>query len=204
MITLAFIIVFGLLGFFFGKFIRKFSVYIYLAILLLAITAFILRNVPIFKFINQGFFGLALFYVVMITGAFPNKSKLRTRLMGVRKEYSILGFIAILPHALIKLLSAFNGQIAYAWFGIAVIVLMTPLFITSFMFIRKKMSFKAWKILQSFAYLIYLLLLVHLILDYTLLINLIAYIVIFGVYIILKVIFEIKKYITKKQKAKQN
>jgi hypothetical protein len=45
-----------------------------------AVMAIAFKQVAFFKFINQGFLKLVLFYIVMITGAFPNKSKQKINL----------------------------------------------------------------------------------------------------------------------------
>ena len=62
---------------------------------------------------------------------------------------------------------------------------MLPLFITSFMIVRKKFTFTTWKKLQRFAYLAYIMIFIHLILMAELP-NLAVYIVLFVPYIILK------------------
>ena len=195
MITLPFIIVFSVLAYKFPKIIRKYDRVIYIAILLLAILAFVLQQVPIFKPINQGYIGLSLFYIVMITGALPKKSKLRIQFSKVRKEFSIIGFILVTPHGLKYLLQFLNGEIDIPIYGIIVFVLMIPLFITSFSFIRKKITYSNWKKLQSLSYLIYLGLFIHMInISNTIeKINFILYIVLFTTYFILKIIFEIKR-----------
>ena len=195
MITLPFIIVFSLIAFKFPKIIRKFDRYIYISVLLLAILAFILQQVPIFKPINQGYIGLSLFYIVMITGALPKKSKLRIQFSKVRKEFSIIGFILVTPHSLKYLLQFLNGEIDIPVYGIIVFVLMIPLFITSFGFIRKKFTYSNWKKLQSLSYLIYLGLFIHMInvSDTIERVNFILYIILFTTYFILKIIFEIKR-----------
>jgi DMSO/TMAO reductase YedYZ heme-binding membrane subunit len=195
MITLPFIIVFSVLAYKFPKIIRKYDRVIYIAILLLAILAFVLQQVPIFKPINQGYIGLSLFYIVMITGALPKKSKLRIQFSKVRKEFSIIGFILVTPHGLKYLLQFLNGEIDIPIYGIIVFVLMIPLFITSFSFIRKKITYSNWKKLQSLSYLIYLGLFIHMINTSNTIekINFILYIVLFTTYFILKIIFEIKR-----------
>ena len=195
MITLPFIIVFSVIAFKFPKIIRKFDRYIYISALLLSILAFVLQQVPIFKPINQGYIGLSLFYIVMITGALPKKSKLRIQFSKVRKEFSIIGFILVTPHGLKYLIQFLNGEIDIPIYGIIVFVLMIPLFITSFGFIRKKFTYSNWKKLQSLSYLIYLGLFIHMInvSDTIERINFILYIILFTTYFILKIIFEIKR-----------
>ncbi|MBN2605594.1 MAG: ferric reductase-like transmembrane domain-containing protein [Bacilli bacterium] len=186
MITLVLIILFGLFAYFFQKQIRKNQVVIYLVALLISIAAFILFDFPLLTPITHGFTGLALFYLVMMAGALPNKTKLKKSLMSVRKEYSIIGFIVATPHALHYTIEYLNGEIAIPLFGIIAYLIMIPLFVTSFHVFRRKMSFRAWKLVQRLAYLVYGLLLIHLILNYSLKINFVLYIVLFTVYFILK------------------
>lgn len=64
------------------------------------------------------------------------------------------------------------------------------------------MKVKTWNLIQSAAYIIYLLLFIHLILNYTQTINLILYIVIFGFYFVMKIIYEVRKFKTKRYKQK--
>lgn len=203
MITLPFIIVFSILAYKFPKIIRKYDRVIYIAILLLAILAFVLQQVPIFKPINQGYIGLSLFYIVMITGALPKKCKLRIQFSKVRKEFSIIGFILVTPHGLKYLLQFLNGEIDIPIYGIIVFILMIPLFITSFGFFRKKFTYSNWKKLQSLSYLIYLGLFIHMInvSDTIEKINFILYIVLFTTYFILKITFEIKRRKSNEKKA---
>jgi len=193
MILLIFIFLFALIAFYFGNIVRKNSSILYILLIIIGVLSFLFSEVSIFYFINQGFLGFSLIYLVMIAGAFNNKSIIRKKLIGVRKEYSILGFLAIAPHALIKLIAGLSGELTVAWFGIATILLMIPLFITSFTFIRRKMKPKSWKQLQSLAYVIYFLLLIHLAMNYTEIIGLVIYIILFAFYIIKKIIYEFAK-----------
>ena len=193
MILLIFIFLFALIAFYFGNTVRKNSLILYILFIILGVFSFLFSEVSIFKLINQGFLGFSLIYLVMIAGAFDNKSKIRKKLIGVRKEYSILGFLAIAPHALSKLIAGLSGELPVAWFGIATFLLMIPLFITSFTFIRRKMKPKSWKQLQSLAYVIYFLLLIHLAINYTEIIGLVIYIILFAFYIIKKIIYELAK-----------
>lgn len=201
MIVLAFLILLTILAIYASKFIRKHNVKIYIFLTILSILAFIFKDVAITTPIMQGFLGLSFFYVVMITGAIDKKYKIKAKFMGLRREYSIIGFIVITPHALNYTLEGLNGTRSLEWFGIISFVLMIPLFITSFLIIRKKMKPKTWNLIQSAAYIIYILLFIHLILNYTQKINLILYLVIFLFYFVLKFIYEIKKYKHKKTMA---
>ncbi len=200
MIVLAFLIILTILVMYAGKFIRKHNVKIYIGAVIVSILAFILKDKALTTPIMQGFLGLSFFYIVMITGAIDKKHKIKTKFMGLRREYSIIGFIVISPHALNYTLQGLNGTRSLEWFGLVSFVLMIPLFVTSFLKIRKKMKPKTWNLIQSAAYIIYLLLFIHLILNYTQTINLVLYVAIFGFYFVLKIIYEIKKIRTKKYK----
>ena len=200
MIVLAFLIILTILAYFSGGFIRKHNVKIYIVATIVSLLAFVLKDKPFTTPIMQGFLGLSFFYIVMITGAIDKKHKIKAKFLGLRREYSIIGFIVITPHALNYTLQGLNGTIVLEWFGIISFVLMIPLFVTSFLTIRKKMKAKTWNLIQSAAYIIYLLLFIHLILNYTQRINLVLYLVIFIFYFIMKIMYEIKKFKTKKNK----
>lgn len=194
MIVLVFLILLTVLAYFAGKFIRKHNVKIYMVAAIVSVLAYIFKDKAFTTPIMQGFLGLSFFYIVMITGAIDKKYKIKAKFSGLRREYSIIGFIVITPHALNYMLQGLNGTIDLEWFGIISFVLMIPLFVTSFLTIRKKMKAKTWNLIQSAAYIIYPLLFVHLILNYTQKINLILYLVIFIFYFVMKAIYEIKKY----------
>lgn len=198
MIVAIFIVIFGLLAIYFGKFIRQKRIILYVVMTILSVISFLFQDIALTTPIIQGFLGLGLFYLVMIAGALKQKSNLRNKLIGVRREYSILGFIAILPHALKYTLEWLNGERTFVIFGSIAFLIMIPLFITSFVSVRKKMKAKTWNQIQSAAYVIYLLLFVHLILNYTKVINLVLYVIIFSLYIVLKLVYEIKKIKLKK------
>lgn len=200
MIVLIFLVLLTIFAMHFGKFIRKYNVYLYIIMTLIAVASFIFQDFVLTTPIIQGFLGLSFFYLVMLTGALKKTSKFRLKLTGVRREYSILGFIAIAPHALKYTLEWLNGERTFVIFGSIAFAIMIPLFITSFVSIRKKMTAKTWNTIQSAAYLIYLALFVHLILNYTKVINLILYLIIFITYFVLKTIYEVDRYKKKKEK----
>ena len=190
------------LGYFFGKKIRKYDTVLYVLAVVVSIASFFLVDkIKVMEMFIHGYVGLAFLYIVMLTGALKKKSTLSKKFMGIRKEYSILGFIFILPHAttyVIELFSDFT-QLEY-WIGIIAFVIMIPLFITSFSKIRKLYKFPAWKKLHRWSYLAYTLIFVHVILvaDTR---DMIAYIVIFTPYLVLKLIKEYKIYSVKKEKV---
>lgn len=193
MITIPFILVFGFLGYKFGAKIRKHNTKLYIGVTILALLIFVMRDK--FKLAEpfiQGYLGLSFLYIVMFTGALKDKSKLSKKFMGIRREYSIIGFIFLSAHALNYLLQFLNGDIRFEWLGVIPFVIMIPLFITSFMIVRKKFTFTTWKKIQSFAYIAYILIFVHLIIVAEMP-NLAVYIVLFVPYIIIKLLKEIKK-----------
>ena len=143
--------------------------------------------------ITLGYVPLSYMIVVMYTGVFQ-KGFIKKRLMMVRAENAIIGFIFLLSHAIgflefyLDYGNIFENIVPLI--GLAAFILSIPLFVTSFRFIRKHFKYSEWKLLHKLAYLFYLLLLVHMIL-----INndrLIFYIFLFGVYFILK-FYDIQK-----------
>lgn len=198
MITIPFIIVLTLLAIYQGKNIRKHNTKIYIFATLFAIVTFVLRyKVKITEPLTQGYLALAFLYIVMVTGAFNNKSFFFKKLMVVRREYSIIGFILLTSHASKYLIEFLNGDIRFEWLGVIPFVIMFPLFITSFMVFRKKFTFTTWKKIQRFAYLAYILIFVHLIIVSEMP-NFLVYLVLFIPYIVLKMIKEYKLYTKKK------
>jgi len=199
MIVVLFVTILILLALFKGKFIRKYNSNIYIGVTIFSIIAFILQDtVKLFDPFIEGFVGLGFFYVVMLNGALKDKSKLRIKLSGLRREYSIIGFILITPHATKYLLEWLQGDISLPLWGVLGYGIMIPLFITSFYKIRKKMSRYAWVALQKLAYLSYIALFIHLIVTADMP-NLGIYLVLFVGYFILKIRYEIVKYIRKKK-----
>ena len=200
MIAVLFIIIFVLLAIYAGQWVRKHNVKLYVIATILAIvTYFLIDKVTIIEPFIQGYLGLSLLYIVMFTGALKDKTKLKIKLASVRREYSILGFIFISTHGIRYYLDFFGDSPAIERLaGVLAFVIMIPLFITSFMKIRKKMSRKAWVKLQSLAYVVYVLIFIHLLLMASMP-NFLVYLVLFVPYFVLKLIKEIKKSKSKKQ-----
>lgn len=193
MITLPIIILLLLGAVYKSTYIRKHNVTIYLIATIITIVGFFFLKVPILTPLRQGAIGFATFYVVMLAGALPTKHKLRIAIMKVRMEYSIIGFLLISPHAMYYFIEYLTGEIAIPILGIIAYGIMIPLFITSFKIVRKKMTPSGWKSLQRFAYIVYIGLFVHLILQAEMP-NLAVYILLFGFYIPAKLYYELKQY----------
>ncbi len=110
----------------------------------------------------MGHASFAMYSLVMFTGAFRHKSRLKIALSKVRRELSIMGFILLLPHVFFQLdlaLSGFNQT------GFLAFLLMVPLFITSFPQVRRKMHPLSWRKLHRLSYAVYAMLFLHLTFD---------------------------------------
>lgn len=129
----------------------------------------------IWPLLSRGGLAGGLFVLVMIAGALPNGSKAIRTLMPIRGELSIVASILTLGHNIaygqtyFKLLLTDPGrlplnQLAAAICSVVMLIIMLPLFVTSFMCVRKKMNGRTWKKLQRAAYVFYALLYVHIML----------------------------------------
>lgn len=117
----------------------------------------------ILAYISGGAMVGALFTLVMYAGAFVQGSFLAKKFMPVRAQLSILGGILAIGHGIAlgqNFLKRLDFSVEFL-ISLLLLVVMVPLFVTSFMFIRKKMNPKSWKRLQRMAYLFYLLTFVH-------------------------------------------
>lgn len=173
-----------ILAYFFFKYIRKFNKLIYSIAVVIGVFSFLQET----TIINLGYVGLSFFMIVMFMGVL-DRSEIKKRLMGVRAEYAILGTIFVIVHGLKFII--FSIDFYFFWeapinfyLGIASVIVCLPLFITSFMWIRKKIKGKSWKKLHQFSYLFYLLVALHLILITNQ--RMWYYIVIFSIYFSLK------------------
>lgn len=186
-----------LYAFFFHKFIRKYE-FIHYGIT--GVIALAFGVVEGHNFFNEGFLGVSFFIIVMFTGVLT-KSKLKRNLSQVRAQYAIIGFILISGHALPYLFYLLEEGMIFVHLtiiiGIICYVIFVPLFITSFMIIRRRMTFKQWKGLHKFAYLSYGLIFLHLFLINNS--RQMFYVVLFALYTVLKIIAVLDKHYTKKK-----
>lgn len=113
----------------------------------------------------------AFFVIVMWTGALPNGSWAIKKLMPIRGQLSILASILALGHGAVyikahmtKLLAGNYELLAAFICSIFAVIIMTPLFVTSFQTVRRKMAAKRWKRLQRWAYAFYALFYGHIVL----------------------------------------
>lgn len=166
-------------------FIRKNSSKLYTAAFLIAIADIglqlylISQKIRLQGFIQQaesifsrGILGTAFIAVVMYTGALNSRKPLTKKLLSVRAELSIIGCLFIIPHNVVYAYYSLNNllkvwsapasnfkttSLFISLSGILAVVIMIPLFVTSFRAVRKKMKAKSWKKLQSLSYLFYFL-----------------------------------------------
>lgn len=133
----------------------RYDYMVYIGLIALVVLSFFVE----IQIISSGLLGFSMFNVVMFTGVLPNQWEMTKKLKTYRGFFSILGFISMIPHVVIHLFM--DQQINI--FGIASIVLMLPLFITSFNVVKKAMKLEEWLKLQKISYLVYVLLFIHLV-----------------------------------------
>ncbi len=138
----------------------------------IALPAFVSDNIlPLF--LKGGLAG-AFFVFVMSANAFPNGSRPIKTLMPIRGELSIIASILAMSHIVVYGLSQLKSLLAH-WGNISaailiadimsfgLVLILIPLFVTSFKKIRSKMNPKSWKKLQRWAYLFYAFIFGHII-----------------------------------------
>lgn len=137
-------------------------------------------------YIHMGTFGHPLLIIIMYMGALDMKTPGVKKLMSIRKELSIISGFAVLSHSLIRVINNLppalrffadnDGYLAetkvanvtgagitnfsFVW-GILLLVIFIPLWVTSFDSIRNRMGYKKWKNLQKWAYVLYAALFIH-------------------------------------------
>ena len=167
--------------------ILKYRKQLYVGVWFVLAAIIALRGKPFVTPFVKGFVGFAFFYVVMITGALNPSWKLTKKLRSVRAPYSILGFVLLMSHPLNYVAEVLSKQRDIPYFGVAAFLIMVPLFITSYMAIRKKMKAQTWVKLQRWAYPVYALMLIHLVVNASSPQNRIVAILLFVPYIGMKV-----------------
>lgn len=163
-----------------NKHIKKHQNLLYVILTMAAAATYLFDGTH--NIIGSGEIGTAFFIVVMFQGALSKKFNITQKLLLTRKEYSILGFIALIPHGLFYLIS----RQVFEWNGIVSLAIMLPLFITSFIVVRRKIKPHHWSLLHAYSYIVYSLIFAHLIIM-SHGVNTYAYTLIFITYIILKI-----------------
>ena len=177
------LIIVALFIYFLKDSLKKYANIFYIGAAVISIAVFLLEFLPMHLFVKnnilgifaKGSLGMAMFVVVMYTGALPKGNKLIAPLMKIRGELSITAAILVLCHNFTygmtyfrmlftktSLLSA--TQLAAAVISLVLIAIMIVLTVTSFPSVRKKMQAKKWKQLQRTAYVFYGLMYVHIML----------------------------------------
>lgn len=177
----------------FSKWIRKFNLYIYGLAIVISVIAFTQET----NIVNMGYVGISFFIPVMFASSLSN-GKIKKKLMGNRAELAVIGSIFSFTHGLKYIVFAIDYSFLwkapfYFYVGVASVVIMLPLAVTSIMIIRKKMKGKTWKMLHKLSYVFYGAVGLHLVLINS--DRLLFYIIIFALYLIYRVlaIFDQKK-----------
>lgn len=170
-----------------------------------------LQNI-ITGYISRGTLATALFILVMYARILPPKSRLFRTFMSLRAPLAIMAAFMILLHngtyfvyyhenARLRNISMTTPEIVAAACTTLMILLLIPLTITSFSFVRKKMEGTTWKKLQRLSYLFYGLIYLHVACVFGLQIyrgnnsyrlELAIYTVIFGFYLVCRVALYLK------------
>jgi DMSO/TMAO reductase YedYZ heme-binding membrane subunit len=169
--------------------LHKYEVYYYVLALVVSTLSIVFYSEGVFAYINNGIIGYGLLFTVMFCGVIPNKWQLTRHLKMNRGVFSILSFILITPHAALRVFSVIGSV---NLFGIAAYVIMVPLTIISFKVIRKEIEPKDWFTIQKGAYIIYIILFIHLIMVASWL-DKVVYAVLLTLYVNNKLIKEFKK-----------
>lgn len=141
------------------KYFFKHAWIFYVVAVVLSGVTFIFYNQPYLHYMTSGIIGYGFMFVVMFAGVFPRTWTLSKNLRRNRGVFSIMSFLLITPHALLHVLEVIG---VVNLFGLAAYLIMIPLTIISFKVIRKEIEPKDWFRIQKAAYVIYLLLFVHL------------------------------------------
>lgn len=137
-------------------------------------------------YIHMGTFGHPLLIIIMYMGALSPRIGGVKKLMGIRKELSIISGFAVFSHSLIRVINNLPGSIQFFAnkegylentkvvselgagissfsfiLGVIMLILFIPLWVTSFDSVRKRMGYVKWKKLQKWAYVLYFTLFIH-------------------------------------------
>jgi len=116
-------------------------------------------DIPLLTFIiDRGHLTLAFFILIMFAGVMRKTWVPYKKILLVRGDLAIMGFIFLLPHGIERLSLALGG---YNTSGLIAAIIMIPLTISSFMSIRKKIRPDRWRKLHKLAYVAYLMIYFH-------------------------------------------
>ena len=127
----------------------------------------------VFLLLQKGMLPVALFAVVMFVGVFSRESRVRRHLAPIRAELSIIACILICGHVAAYGMSyvprvlgagALNPFLAAGLaVGVALVVLLAVLGVTSLARVKARMSKRRWKSVQKWAYAFFALVYVHIV-----------------------------------------
>ena len=194
--------------------IKKYPVIFYLGIY--AWTGFVVyyynmgfdRNFPTWfneyfmKIFSRGIFATASFMIVMFLGTITKHNDFSKKLMAIRGEMSIMASLLVFSHNIIFGLRYFpilftnpssmpQRQLIASIITIFLLLMLIPLFVTSFKTVRRKMKAKSWKNLQKMAYPFFIGIYVHVMVLYSSnwkenIVGVVIYTLIYLAYIILR------------------
>lgn len=129
---------------------------------------------PLFVLVQKCELALALFAVVMFIGCLNREGRAYRWLKPVRSELSIVAWFLSLGHMAVYLESylprlvsggAVSGNVVGAFvLAVVLLALLVVLGVTSFAFVKRRMSTASWKKVQKLAYPFFVLVYVHLLL----------------------------------------
>ncbi|MFR6220817.1 MAG: hypothetical protein ACLUJE_01400 [Anaerococcus sp.] len=194
--------------------IKKYPVVFYLGVY--AWTGFVVyyynmgfdRNFPTWfneyfmKIFSRGIFATASFMIVMFLGTITKHNDFSKKLMAIRGEMSIMASLLVFSHNIIFGLRYFpilftnpssmpQRQLIASIITIFLLLMLIPLFVTSFKTVRRKMKAKSWKNLQKMAYPFFIGIYVHVMVLYSSnwkenMVGVVIYTLIYLAYIILR------------------
>lgn len=194
--------------------IKKYPVIFYLGIY--AWTGFVVyyynmgfdRNFPTWfneyfmKIFSRGIFATASFMIVMFLGTIKKHNDFSKKLMAIRGEMSIMASLLVFSHNIIFGLRYFpilftnpssmpQRQLIASIITIFLLLMLIPLFVTSFKTVRRKMKAKSWKNLQKMAYPFFIGIYIHVMVLYSAnwnenMVGVVIYTLIYLAYIILR------------------
>ncbi len=130
------------------------------------------------KIFSRGIFATATFMIVMFLGTVTKHNDFSKKLMAIRGEISIIASILVFSHNIIFGLHYFpilftnpssmpTRQLIASIITIFLLLMLIPLFVTSFKTVRRKMKAKSWKNLQKMAYPFFIGIYVHVMVLYS-------------------------------------
>lgn len=154
------------------------------------------------KIFARGIFATATFMIVMFLGTVTKHNDFSKKLMSIRGEMSIIGSLLVISHNIIfgvhyfpvlftNPLSLPKRELIASIITIFLLLMLIPLFVTSFKTIRRKMKAKSWKNLQKMAYPFFIGIYVHVMVLYSSnwkenMVGVVIYTLIYLAYIILR------------------